>query len=119
MGVIVTVVDLAIVLIFIVALMILAAYQKLDNKEVDQMVLMPSDFTVAVTSLPKKGHLYKEVDELKFLLWNHFENLNKFVGDYLDPDDKNPNHNEVVSIYFGFPKYSKLGNLKNIALYLK
>lgn len=49
------------------------------------------------------------------MLWNHFERLNQEVGEQYDKEDKNPNHNEIVSIYFGFKNFEKYGYLQNIS----
>lgn len=49
------------------------------------------------------------------MLWNHFERLNQEVGELYDENDKNPYHNEVVSIYFGFKNFEKYEYLKNIS----
>jgi hypothetical protein len=81
--------------------------------------LIPSDFTVAVKSLPQKGRLYNTTDELRMLLWSHFEDLNQWVGDKYDKKDVNPHHNEVVSVYFGYKDYKSQLYLRQIGFLLK
>lgn len=69
-------------------------------------------------NLPQPGTLYNTPEELKALMWLHFENLNKFVGDKFDKDDKNPNHNQVVSIYFAYKDDRELQLLRKVGLLL-
>lgn len=86
LGLVVTVTDLVVLAVFLLATQVLHSYQKLDDREVDLQTLQPDDFTIAVTKLPDP-RFYKNNDELKLLLWNHFEKLNQEVGDQYDKND--------------------------------
>ena len=74
LGIIVVSLDVAVVLTLIFSFTVLGHYENIEDKEINNNMLLTEYFAVVINDLPDHRD-YGSVKELKALLWNHIERV--------------------------------------------
>ncbi len=64
--------DVAVIVTLLISFHILGHYEDMEEKEINNNMLLTEYFAVAIKDLPDH-YAYGSIKELKALLWNHLE----------------------------------------------